>query len=158
MEKREDSWAIEVKCRLLVDCRNGRRWLSVGSNQLYALSWISLLPEVLMRKSVSHLLLSLVKRMSIKYSYLLKYYDWTPCSELPLSWRFWELFHETSLFPSTGSGWCTIRVCLGQSVFIETFPWWAQKGGSLLGLCEALGHTELVACKILESLDSDGPS
>lgn len=98
MKKGEDCWGIEVKYRLLVDCRNAKRWLSVGSNQLCALSWTPLLSGALMRKSVSHLLLTLLKSMSIKYSYLLKYYDWAPCSELPLSWWFWELFHEILLF------------------------------------------------------------
>lgn len=123
MEKGEDCWGIEVKCRLLVDCRNARRWLSVGSNQLCALSWTSLLSGALMRKSVSRLLLALVKSMSIEYLYLLKYYDRAPCSEIPLSWWLWELFHETLFFPSTGSDWCTIRVlsqpgCFCWSIFL----------------------------------------
>lgn len=86
------------KCRLLVDFRSVRRWLSVSSSQFCALSWTSLLSGALMRKSMSHLLLTLVKSTSIKYLYLLKYCDWTPCSELPLSWGFWELFHEALLF------------------------------------------------------------
>lgn len=41
---------------------------------------------------------------------------------------------------------------LSQPVFMETFAWLAQKGGNLLWVCEALGYTELVECKILEYL------